>query len=352
MRKGSRLSVVVVAVAAIVVSATAAAPRISAAAPSATQQLLARRAALVAQLDALSGPEATARQALLSVENQLATVQAQLVAARRHLDALDSSLQRLARQIADNERTLATARARLASLVRLTYEASSDDALATAIVSSSSFGEAMDRMRSAQHVGDQVATLLQEVRTRDRALVAERAALQRDGAAATAAEQALGDQSNRLAVLVAQRDQELAAITGPARAIASEIAAIDLQLAGPAPRVASSGSCGNHFAYGYCTYYVATRRCVPWFGNAWQWWGAAAAMGYQEGHVPARGAIAVFGRSASSPDGHVAYVEAVGPAPGIPAGSFLVSEMNYGRWNTVDQRVVADDAPGLLGFIY
>ena len=62
--------------------------------------------------------------------------------------------------------------------------------------------------------------------------------------------------------------------------------------------------------------------------------------------------MAVWGRYGSSPDGHVAYVEAVGPSNGVPAGSFMVSEMNYNGWDRVDRRVVADNAPGLVGFIY
>jgi surface antigen len=151
--------------------------------------------------------------------------------------------------------------------------------------------------------------------------------------------------------LVAQRDAAFRNVDGPARNVAAQIAEIDMELSGQQP-VNASGSCGNHFAYGYCTYYVATRRCIPWFGNAWEWWGNAAAYGYSEGHVPQRGAVAVWGRGGSSPEGHVAYVEAVGPSNGVPAGSFMVSEMNYSGWNRVDQRVVADNAPGLLGFIY
>ena len=46
----------------------------------------------------------------------------------------------------------------------------------------------------------------------------------------------------------------------------------------------------------------------------------------------------------------VGYVEAVGPGDGVPAGSFKVSEMNWGGWDRVDYRVIADD--GVLGFVY
>jgi len=99
---------------------------------------------------------------------------------------------------------------------------------------------------------------------------------------------------------------------------------------------------------------VATCRCVPWLGNAKDWYSAAAAMGYKEGKLPVAGAIVVFwpGVDGVSSLGHVAYVEAVGPAAGVPAGSFKLSEMNFAGWNEVDYRVVSDTSGGIEGFIY
>src|SRR5262249_4670222 len=41
------------------------------------------------------------------------------------------------------------------------------------------------------------------------------------------------------------------------------------------PRPPGSGPYPNHFTFGYCTFYVATRRYVPWFGNAIDWWANA-----------------------------------------------------------------------------
>ena len=146
-----------------------------------------------------------------------------------------------------------------------------------------------------------------------------------------------------------------AGLNGPARQVAAEIANIDNQIAcsSPAHHV-GSGTCGNHFAYGFCTYYVATRRCVPWLGNAGSWYIAAAQMGYKEGRLPIAGAIVVFrpGVNGVSSEGHVAYVEAVGPAAGIPAGSFKLSEMNFAGWNRVDYRVLSNTDGSIEGFIY
>jgi hypothetical protein len=100
----------------------------------------------------------------------------------------------------------------------------------------------------------------------------------------------------------------------------------------------------NHFAYGYCTWYVANKRNVPWFGNAIQWWANARPYGYREGQTPVVGAIMVTRESGY---GHVAYVEAVNGD-----GSWTVSEMNYKGWNIVSRRTIRAGQVPLDGFIY
>lgn len=127
----------------------------------------------------------------------------------------------------------------------------------------------------------------------------------------------------------------------------------------PAPLIArpmavASGpvrSSGNGFTYGYCTWWVAQKRYIPWRGNAVEWWWNARPFGFAEGPTPRAGAIMVMGISGTSPLGHVAYVEKVNPD-----GSFVVSEMNWwgvpgGGWNRVDYRTVTS-MRGVLGFIY
>ena len=309
----------------------------------------ARRAELVQQLAALQGPRADARRELLATEQQLAITQQRLAEARRRLAAIDSRLLDLSRHIADNEHALGLARQQLAVLLRSTYELSGDDGFAGAILSSQSFNEAMDRVRGAQHVTDQVQRLSRTVAASEAALLQERSDLRDQFARAEELERQLGTDSNRIVVLVAGRAATFRDLDGPAREIARRIADLDQQLA-PPPSL--RGGCGNHFAYGQCTYYVASRRCVPWFGNAWEWWHNAAALGYPEGHDPRVGAIAVWGRRGhgASSVGHVALVEAVGPTDGVPAGHFKVSEMNHSGWNRVNYRVVENGA--VLGFIY
>jgi surface antigen len=106
------------------------------------------------------------------------------------------------------------------------------------------------------------------------------------------------------------------------------------------PAYASNGQ----WPYGYCTWYVATRRHVTWTGNAWQWWPNARAQGYPEGQTPKVGAIMVTWESSY---GHVAYVEQVNSD-----GSWVVSEMNFVAWGVVDHRTIRPGQVPLIGFIY
>ena len=101
---------------------------------------------------------------------------------------------------------------------------------------------------------------------------------------------------------------------------------------------------GNRFSVGYCTWYVFNRRYVPWLGNAWEWFGNAQAAGYATGQTPKVGAIMVTWESSF---GHVAYVESVNSD-----GSFTVSEMNFVRWDVIDQRTIKPGGVPLIGFIY
>ncbi len=102
----------------------------------------------------------------------------------------------------------------------------------------------------------------------------------------------------------------------------------------------------NKFPVGWCTYYVATKREVPWNGDAGYWYANASAMGYAVGPTPKVGSIMVTWESWA---GHVAYVEAVNPD-----GSWVVSEMNWVAFDVIDQRTINPGQLGskLVGFIY
>jgi len=117
------------------------------------------------------------------------------------------------------------------------------------------------------------------------------------------------------------------------------------------PAVGPALGAANGFSYGYCTWWVANKRSIPWRGNAAEWWWNARPFGFVKGPTPRVGAVMVMGVSGTSPQGHVAYVESV-----RSDGSFVVSEMNWwgvpgGGWNRVDYRTVTS-MRGVLGFIY
>ena len=119
----------------------------------------------------------------------------------------------------------------------------------------------------------------------------------------------------------------------------------------PSSAVVPASGAANGFSYGYCTWWVAHKRYIPWRGNAAEWWWTARPFGVTEGATPRAGAVMVMGVSGTSPQGHVGYVESVNPN-----GSFVVSEMNWwgvpgGGWNRVDYRTVTS-MRGILGFIY
>lgn len=126
---------------------------------------------------------------------------------------------------------------------------------------------------------------------------------------------------------------------------ASQIAATQKKKVAGASKVNKTpGSSNNAYPYGWCTYYVATRRYVParW-GDAKSWLSSARASGYATGSVPAAGAIVV---TSESWYGHVAYVESVS------GGTITISEMNYKGWGIKSSRTISASSGIIRGFIY
>lgn len=100
---------------------------------------------------------------------------------------------------------------------------------------------------------------------------------------------------------------------------------------------------GHRFPYGYCTWYVAQRRYIPWGGNAGTWLYNAKAAGYLTGKTPRVGSIVV---TAESWWGHVAIVEKVS------GGSITISEMNYAHWGKTNKRTISTSSRVIKGYIY
>lgn len=102
-------------------------------------------------------------------------------------------------------------------------------------------------------------------------------------------------------------------------------------------------SSAHRFPWGWCTWYVASKRHVPWGGNAGTWLYHAKAYGANIGRAPRPGAIMVTGESGY---GHVGIVESV------KGDSFTVSEMNYRGFGVVSKRTINAKAGFIRGFIY
>ncbi|MEO8897513.1 MAG: CHAP domain-containing protein [Candidatus Dormibacter sp.] len=332
-----------------------------------TNGLRAHRAQLVAQLAALQPATNSASASLSQAEQAFANAQARLLATQQRLAALNARLLSLSGQVAGDEATIAKAKQELAVLTRQAYESTSTASWVAAVLSASTFSQAMDRLAGTSHVAGQVKSLQANLRDKEAAIAAEQAEIRTDAAQGTTLEEQLAQDSNAFLLLVEQRNNAFQLASGPARAIGAQIAQIDQQIAAgnaPPPYRGGGGgggggsSCGDRFSYGQCTWYVASRRCIPWSGNARDWYYAAQSYGYPEGHSPQVGAVVVFwpGGDGASSVGHVAYVEAVGPAAGVPAGEFKLSEMNYqgngGGWDRVSYRVLPDNSSGIQGFIY
>ncbi len=101
---------------------------------------------------------------------------------------------------------------------------------------------------------------------------------------------------------------------------------------------------GHSFPYGYCTWYVAQKRFVPWGGNAGAWLYNAKAQGFNTGKKPKAGSIVVTTEDAYY--GHVAYVESVGK------GTITISEMNYKGFGVKSSRTLSQNSRVIRGYIY
>jgi surface antigen/LysM repeat protein len=108
--------------------------------------------------------------------------------------------------------------------------------------------------------------------------------------------------------------------------------------------LSGKGGTGHRFPYGYCTWYVAQKRYVPWGGNAGTWLYHAKAAGYATGRSPRAGSIMVSTENRYY--GHVAIVEKVN------GDAITISEMNYVGYAKVDQRTLSASSRVIKGFIY
>ena len=100
---------------------------------------------------------------------------------------------------------------------------------------------------------------------------------------------------------------------------------------------------GHRFPYGYCTWYVASKKYVPWGGNAGTWLYNARAYGVKTGKKAKAGAIIV---TSESWYGHVGVVTKVS------GGKVTIKEMNYKGWGKVSSRTISAKNRVIKGYIY
>lgn len=113
------------------------------------------------------------------------------------------------------------------------------------------------------------------------------------------------------------------------------------------PRTKPVYSSCHQFPYGYCTWYVAQKRCIPWGGNAKDWPSNAQAYGYSvcwgsNCDCPA-GSILV---TRESWYGHVSYVT------GQTSTTITISEMNRYGWAKVNTRTLTKGSWIIRACIY
>ena len=273
---------------------------------------------------------------LAQLNQQLDADQAKLNDLNDRVERAQADVDRLNRTVESDRQLEGVLGKRLGSLARLEYE---QPALSlTTLLEARSLEQLMANLAQARLVVHKQGSLLTQARD-----------LRRKD------ERARSQMSDELAQVQAARDQ---AAQVAAQTLALRNAALDAALKARAAALAAqaqatqaltslrppSGQWPNHFAFGYCTWYVATRRYVPWFGNAIEWWANARAYGFPEGQSPQVGSIMV---TRESWFGHVGYVEAVNGD-----GSWTVSEMNFTGWDVVDRRTLRPGQAPVVGFIY
>ncbi len=114
---------------------------------------------------------------------------------------------------------------------------------------------------------------------------------------------------------------------------------------GRAPSIIDRNPKGGHvFPYGYCTWFVAQYKYVPWGGNAGTWLYNARAYGVKTGKTPKVGSIVV---TSESWYGHVAIVEKV-----HSNGTITIAEMNYKGFAVASKRTLSTSSRVIKGYIY
>jgi peptidoglycan hydrolase CwlO-like protein len=335
--------------------------------------------ALGTQLQGLQGSEAAENAQAAAVQSQIAATQTQVSQAQAQIDQLNVILAQTGEAIQLDTAHLAAEKAQLTRITVAIYTAGGSGVV-SGLVDSQSISEFMEKIDSATTVSQKFQQLIAQVQVDEQRLEVLQQQQQAHLAQAAAAESQLEALESQLQGQETELKQEVASLSSQAAGIVSQrqsllgqIAAVQAEqkaaeeaAAAAAARAAAEaeggggGSCGgvlcpfafgtipDSFPWGQCTWYVASLREVPWWGNADEWLGNAQSLGYSTGMTPKAGAIVVWGGgNGYSYYGHVAYVVAVvGPT------DFFVDEANYNEIpGQLDSREVTTMSD-VEGFIY
>ena len=288
---------------------------------------------------ALAAPDPAQEVARLT--RQLTDDVAKLDALNDQVQKAQADLDRLNRVLLEDQQREAQLSEQLAALARAAYQRPGPDV--SAILQTGHPDQALSEEALARLIANKQQELLAEAeRLRSQDQQARDRQVQRLAEIASARDQAAQVMVQTLTLRNAAGD---AALRDRAQNVNDQARATQTAAVVPVFNPVSGGPVSNHFPGGYCTWYVAGRRDIPWFGNAIDWWQNAQPYGYAEGSQPQVGSIMVTRESVVY--GHVAYVESVNKD-----GSWTVSEMNFVGWNVKSLRSIRPGQVPLVGFIY
>ncbi len=338
-------------------------------------QVSAQHASLTAQQNA-------ALSAALGTQRQINALQNQITATQTRVDQLNAEYANTVSQIMATQVQLNKTQQELGSMVSYLYKYSQGNPILNSLVNNGDVLKFFDTESNLQSINGKIQLLIASVKQEKaqlQTLASQEQQQQQQVGALLVQLQTEQDQLHTQELTYQQQaaalSQQAASVNGQAQSIVNSIASYRQQMAiaqqeqallleqEAAARAAAasratyggtiigngaSGSFSDHFPWGQCTWYVATQRYVPWWGNANQWVAGALAYGYSVGMTPKVGSIVVWGGGDGydSYYGHVAYVVAVQSPT-----SFTVHEANFYGLGVVDQRQV-DTLAGVLGFIY
>jgi peptidoglycan hydrolase CwlO-like protein len=174
---------------------------------SAIAALQERRAQLIAELAAMEPSLSAAGGAVNSAERMFNAQQQKVLNERKQLAKLNATLLSLSSELNSNNATAAQDKAQLAAITRATYETSGSNQVLAAVLSAQSFNQAIDELKAANQVSQQVLNLVERLAASNHAILAEQTTIRGDAASAETLEGQLAAQSDKLITVLEDRNR-------------------------------------------------------------------------------------------------------------------------------------------------